>query len=167
MGLKIIRAAPPLIPTNSSEAQKVQRIIRGVKRGLGNIHVCLDDTLFASQSAEHRLDHLRAFSDRHGKHGVTTSTSKYERGVPSVTIIRQSFLFPGAAPLPGKLIDVHDHQWTRTYRQLVQLLGMVVFRLRFIPNLAEAISPLRAKSQGTNRKFAFPVAAKQVSTFAA
>lgn len=114
-----------------------------VTRGLQNVYVYLEDTLFCN---------------RRSKHGVTINTSKCELRKPRVTFLGYTVSSSGMASLLDNVTAILGYPTPHAYRQSQQLVGLVDFYQRFISDCTEISTALidlqrRAKYKFVSRGF--------------
>nr|VZI01415.1 unnamed protein product [Spirometra erinaceieuropaei] len=111
-------------------AQKFQKFIDHVLRGLPFVYAYIDDFLVVSRNEEEHKEHFPLVFDRLDKFGVVVNPSKCVLGVPSLKFL-------------GRQVEaVRDFPPPTSKRQLQRFLGMVNFYRRFLPDCAGLMLPL-------------------------
>ncbi|BHF57334.1 hypothetical protein SprV_0100027500 [Sparganum proliferum] len=123
-------------------AQRFQRFIDRVLRGLPFVYAYIDDLLVASRNAEEHKEHLALVFDRLDQFGVVINPSKCVLGVPSLDFLGHHVDAQGLRPLSSKVEAIRDFPLPTSKRQLQRFLGMVNFYRRFLPNCADLMLPL-------------------------
>ncbi|BHF78006.1 hypothetical protein SprV_0602111600 [Sparganum proliferum] len=123
-------------------AQRFQRFIDHILRGLPFVYAYIDDLLVASRNEEEHKEHLALVFDRLDKFGVVINPSKCVLGVSSLEFLGHQVDSEGLSPLSSKVDAVRNFPPPTSKRQLQRFLGMVNFYRRFLPNCADHMLPL-------------------------
>ena len=128
-----------------NSAQAFQRLMDGVLRGLSDtVFVYLDDILIASPSMEQHTKDVRAVLSRLAGAGLSINKAKCNFGVSSVTFLGHHVSADGILPLPAKVDSISAFPLPKSKVDLQRFLGCINFYHRFIPRLAEILSPLHS-----------------------
>jgi hypothetical protein len=137
-------------------AQRFQRFIDKVLRGLDFCYAYIDEILFASSSQEEHLNHLRTLFQRLEKYSVVVNPSKCVFGQPEVKFLGYPVSGAGICPLPEKVETIRDFKRPQIVKGLRQFLGMINFYCRLIAAAARVQAPQNDLLQG-NAKGRAPV----------
>ena len=119
-----------------------QRLMDGI---LGDLDFCVcyvDDILVFSKDKAQHLQHLRTVLKRLQDNGLILKPDKCDFGTNSVTFLGHEISPSGVKPLQSKVDAVQKFPTPSTVKQLQEYLGMVNFYHRFLPNIANTLTPL-------------------------
>lgn len=123
-------------------AQTFQRFLNEVTNGLDFVFCYIDDILIASKSGtEHKL-HLRLLFKRLAEYGINIKIPKCIFGVTSLEFLGHIISKDGILPSQEKVEAIKTFPKPTTVRQIQRFLGMINFYHRFIPRLAEILTPI-------------------------
>ena len=123
-------------------AQAFQRFMDTVCQALEFAFVYVDDVLVASRNATEHKAHLRQLFQRLQEHGLVINVAKCQFGRSSIDFLGHRITSHGATPLPSKVEAVRQFKQPVTVKGLQEIVGMVNFYRRFIPNAAKIMQPL-------------------------
>ena len=128
---------------------KFQELANEVIKGLESfVYVYLDDFLVFSSSLTEHLDHLRALFSRLRKFNLFVNRKKCALGKTSVSYLGFKISDKGVTPLQDKVEALKKLKSPRCATELRSFNGSVNFYRRFVPKLAELMSPLTSKLKG-------------------
>ena len=110
-----------------------------------NVHyvfVYLDDILIASSSEREHISDIRTVCKRLNDFGLTIRLEKRTFGVKSIDFLGHNITSSGSIPLPNKVNAIRQFPKPQTIRSLQELLGMMNFYRRFVPNAATTLRSL-------------------------
>ena len=142
-------------------AQTFQRFMNQVVQGLDFVFVYIDDILVASKNEEEHKNHLKILFQRLSDFGITIKSSKCEFGVPALDFLSHRITPDGISPSPDRIEAIKNFPQPTSIKKIQQFVGMVNYYHRFIPKLAELLSPLHAhlatllKKPKTQKNFAW------------
>lgn len=125
-----------------NSAQTFQRFINHVLRGLDFVFVYIDDILVASKNEEEHKRHLQQIFERLVEFGITINASKCQFGVSSLDFLSHRITPEGILPTPEKVEAIKSLPPPSSIKQIQKFIGMVNFYHRFIPSLAQLLTPL-------------------------
>ena len=117
-------------------AQTFQRLMNTVFQDINCVFVYLDDILVASSSSNEHLKDLRIVCDRLKTYGLTIRLEKCLYGVHAIEFLGHQITAKGTIPLPSKVKAITQFPRSENVRSLQELLGMINFYHRFVPNAA-------------------------------
>lgn len=123
-------------------AQTFQRLMNEVVKGLEFVFVYIDDILVASKDETQHRQHLRILFQRLLDYGLTVKVSKCLFGVPSLDFLSHNISKKGILPTTEKVQSIETFSSPTSIRQIQQFIGMVNYYHRFIPMLAELLTPI-------------------------
>ena len=132
-------------------AQAFQRLMDTVCQGLDFVFVYLDDILIASENQLQHIEHIRKLFERLHEHGLVINPGKCEFGVHQIQFLGHSVNEQEAFPLPEKVESIRQFVKPKTRKCLQELVGMVNFYHRFIPQAAAIMRPLYQALKGKNK----------------
>ena len=116
--------------------------------GLKGVEVIADDFLicgFGSNKEEATANHdvnLRMFLQRARERGLKLNLEKVKLRLTSVPFIGHLLTDKGLAPYPNKLTAIMNMPTPTNVKSLQQLLGMVQYLSKFLPQLSTITEPL-------------------------
>ena len=125
-----------------SAAQTFQRRMDSVLQDIDSAFVYLDDILIASSTEKEHMDDLKAVFRRLIDHGLVIRLEKCLFGVSSLEFLRHQVSKKGSSPTQAKVKVIHIFPQPSTVKGLQEVLGMINFYHRFLPNIAATLSPL-------------------------
>lgn len=123
-------------------AQTFQRFINDVIKGLDFVFVYIDDILVASHDEEEHLNHLRVLFNRLSEYGLNVKASKCVLGAESLDFLGHTVRKEGITPTEEKIEAISKFPSPSSVRQIQQIIGMVNYYHRFIPNIADILVPI-------------------------
>ncbi|GBN42487.1 Retrovirus-related Pol polyprotein from transposon 17.6 [Araneus ventricosus] len=133
-------------------AQTFQRFINEVLYGFDFCFAYIDDILVFSKDKTEHTQHLEQIFKRFVELGIIINESKCEFGKPQVDFLGHTINSEGILPMCTKVKAIQEFPKPETVNQLRSFLGMVNFYHRFIPKIAEILSPLNAYLVGWEKK---------------
>ena len=133
-------------------AQTFQRLMDTVFQDINCVFVYLDDILVASSSSNEHLKDLRIVCDRLKTYGLTTRLEICLFGVHAIEFLGHQITAKGTIPLPSKVKAITQFPRPENVRSLQELLGMINFYHRFVPNAATLLRPLYGALKGKSQK---------------
>ena len=125
--------------------QKMNELVEGLK----GVEVIADDFLicgFGSDKEEATANHdvnLRMFLQRARERGLKLNLEKVKLRLTSVPFIGHLLTDKGLAPDPNKVTAIMNMPMPTNVKSLQQLLGMVQYLSKFLPQLSTITEPLR------------------------
>lgn len=123
-------------------AQTFQRFMNEVCRGLDFLFVYIDDILVASKNENEHKEHLRLLFERLSQYGITINTSKSILGTDQLDFLSYLITPEGTTPTQEKVEAINNYPIPRSITQIQRFLGMVNYYHRFIPKIAEMLTPI-------------------------
>ena len=123
-------------------AQTFQRFMDHLFRGLDFCYVYVDDLLIASKSLEDHILHLRTGFQRFRQYSLNLNVTKSSFAQTKLTFLGHKIRANGILPLPEKVSAIKQFLKPSYVNQRRQLLGLVNFYHRFIPNCVHLLHPL-------------------------
>ena len=117
-------------------AQTFQRLMDTIFQDINCVFVYLDDILVASSSSNEHLKDLHIVCDRPKTYGLTIRLEKCLFGVHAIEFLGHQITAKGTIPLPSKVKAITQFPRPENVRSLQELLGMIIFYHRFVPNAA-------------------------------
>ena len=133
-------------------AQAFQRLMDTVFQNVHCVFVYLDDILIASSSEREHISDIRTVCNRLNDFGLTIRLEKCTFGVKSIDFLGHNITSSGSIPLPNKVNAITQFPKPQTIRSLQELLGMMNFYHRFVPNAATTLRPLYSALKGNGQK---------------
>lgn len=126
-------------------AQTFQRFMNEVVKDLDfPVFVYIDDILVASKNEEEHKQHLKLLFQKLSEFDIKIKSSKCIFGVTALDFLSHRITSNGIAPSPERVSIINKFPTPTSVTQIQQFVGMVNFYYRFIPNLAELLSPVHA-----------------------
>ena len=122
---------------------------------LGDMPFCacyVDDILIFSKTKEKHLQHLRTVLERLSSHGLIVRFDKCRFGQQKVDFLGHTITKQGMTPLLKKVEAILSFPKPETIKKLQQFTGMVNYYHRFLPGIAQILSPLYNALSGNKRK---------------
>ena len=133
-------------------AQAFQRLMDSVLQDVPFAFVYLDDILIASiDKAQHR-DHLRTIFQLLSANDLVVNKAKCVFGVPELDFLGHHITDEGILPLRSRVKALLEIPVPQDRTSLQRFLGMINYYHRFLPNIAENLSPLHAQSHGKGQQ---------------
>ena len=129
-------------------AQAFQRLMDGILRDIPFTFVYVDDILVASHSHEEHLEHLRQLFQLLSANGLVINKSKCVFGVSELDFLGHRVTAQGIRPLPDRIAALRDCDAPTDRTSLQRFLGMMNYYHRFIPHVADILTPLHAQASG-------------------
>eukprot|EP00794_Sanderia_malayensis_P018523 gene18523-biopygen15608 len=123
-------------------AQTFQRFIHQVLRGLDFVFAYINDLLIANSSEDEHLQHIDILFARLTEYGIVLNPAKCVFGASSLDFLGHHISARGISRLRSKVQAIEEFPLPTSLRKLRELLGLVNFYRRFIPNCASIIQPL-------------------------
>lgn len=145
-----------------NSAQTFQRFLNEVLKGLDFVFCYIDDILIASHSEMEHKSHLESVFKRLSAFGLNIKASKCIFGAKSLDFLSHTISENGIVPSKDRVDAISNLPEPTTIRQIQQFVGMVNYYHRFIPHLAELLSPIHRHlailvKKGKNKKnFSWP-----------
>lgn len=136
-------------------AQTFQRFIDGVLRGLPRVFVYIDDILVYSPDAETHIKDLTAVLDRLLLHGLVISPEKCVLGASSIEFLGYKVSSKGLAPMHDRVDALKLVKPPQDVTSCRRFIGMMNYYHRFIPRLAEILSPLHELANRKKSEFSW------------
>lgn len=143
-------------------AQTFQRFINEVVKGLDFVFAYIDDILVASKTEEEHKNHLKLLFNRLSDFGVNIKASKCVFGSPALDFLSHKITPDGITPSQDRIEAINVFPPPTSIKKIQQFVGMVNYYHRFIPKLAELLSPIHAhlatllKMPKTAKNFSWP-----------
>lgn len=112
----------------------------------------IDDILIASTNRQEHLKHLRMLFERLVEYGLTIKPAKCEFGRTQLEFLGHSITEAGIAPSEARVNAVQRFPEPSSLKQIQRFVGMVNFYHRFVPNLANLLTPIHAQVKLLCRK---------------
>ena len=148
-----------------------QRTIESLLQGISNISVYIDDILVSGSSEMEHLQTLEQVMTRLEQAGMRLKKSKCAFLMNSVEYLGHCISADGIRPSPERKRAVIEAPAPQNLEQLRSFLGLVNYYGKFLPNLANTLSPLYrllqknvAWSWGDDHKRAFQTAKSQLTS---
>ena len=122
--------------------QTFQRFMHQVTNGLSFVFVYVDDILVFSESEEKHQEHLRVLFERLREYGLRIKASKCLFGVSELEFLGYEISNKGIRPSPKRVKQIEEFPAPRSIKQIQRFTGMVNYYHRFIPNLAQKLTPI-------------------------
>lgn len=123
-------------------AQTFQRFMNQVFFGLDFAFVYIDDVLIASKNPNEHFEHLKQIFERLKEYGLTIKSEKCIFGVASLEFLSHTISKEGIKPTKERVEVIHKFPASTSVRQTQQFIGMVNYYHRFVPHLAELLTPI-------------------------
>ena len=133
-------------------AQAFQRLMDTVFQNVHCVFVYLDDILIASSSEREHISDIRTVCKRLNDFGLTIRLEKCTFSVKSIDFLGHNITSSGSIPLPNKVNAITQFPKPQTIRSLRELLGMMNFYHRFVPNAATTLRQLYSALKGKGQK---------------
>ena len=112
----------------------------------------LDDFLVFSKSLEDHLGHLKALFQRLESFGMTLKSTKCHFAKHSVLFLGHEISDNGMRPVTDKVAAISKMKPPQTLKEVRGFLGSINYYRKFLPHLAEKVSPLNDLLKGPKRK---------------
>lgn len=136
-------------------AQSFQRLIDEVLSGLDFCFAYLDDILIASRDQADHKRHLRTVFKRLSQFGLIANKDKCELGQVEMDFLGHHISKEGITPLPKKVVAIRNYPLPHDQESVKKFLGMINFYFRFVPHLADILTPLYELTSGKAKEFAW------------
>ena len=113
--------------------------------------VYLDDVLVYSPTFQDHISHLQQVFDRFRKYNLKLKMRKCHFGKTEVEFLGHIVGQDGIKPNPEKITAVQNMNRPRTVRQVRQLVGLLSYYRRFIPNFSKIAAPLHKLTKKNER----------------
>ena len=114
----------------------------GILRNVTYAFVYLDDILVASRDLSQHKHHLRELFSLLLLHGISINRKKCVFGQEQVKYLGHLVSSRGIAPLPARVQSLLEFPPPSTKLALQRFLGMLNYYRRFIPRLADKLTPI-------------------------
>ena len=148
-----------------------QRTIESILQGIPNVSLYLDDILITGKSDEEHLRNLEEVLSRLEKAGIRLKRSKCAFMLQSVEYLGHSISEKGLQPTGKKVKAIQSAPAPTDLTQLKSFLGLINYYCKFMPNIADTLSPLYRLLQkrvqwkwGKEQQKAFETAKSQLTT---
>ena len=118
---------------------RFQRLMDTVFQNLHCVFVYLDDILIASSSAREHISDIRTVCKLLNDFGLTICLEKCTFGVKLINFLGHNITSSGSIPLPNKVNAITQFPKLQTIRSLQELLRIMNFYHRFVPNAATTL----------------------------
>ena len=108
--------------------------------------------MIASSSEREHISDIRTVCKRLNDFGLTIRLEKCTFGVKSIDFLGHNITSPGSISLLNKVNAITQFPKPQTIRSLQELLGMMNFYHRFVPNAATTLRPLYSALKGKGQK---------------
>ena len=122
---------------------------------LGDLPFCvvyIDDILIFSSSRKQHFKHLRKILQRLTDNGLIVRYDKCVFGASSVEFLGHSISAQGVTPVTSKIDAIQQFPQPTTVKQVQEFCGMINFYHRFLPHIAETMTPLYNAIKGKPKK---------------
>lgn len=142
-------------------AQTFQRFMNEVTKDMDFIFVYIDDILVASKDKiEHRA-HLTQLFERLTNYGLSIKASKCVFGTSELDFLSHNISQKGIQPSQEKIIAIKNFPSPKSIKQIQRIVGMVNYYHRFIPQLANFLTPIHIHlanllKQKKNKQYSWP-----------
>ncbi|UYV66964.1 K02A2.6-like [Cordylochernes scorpioides] len=131
------------LPFGISSAPEIfQKIMGQILEGLGGTLCHMDDILVYGSCQEEHDKRLKTVLTRLSKSGLTLNKDKCKFAVTNIKFLGHQIDPNGIQVDPKRKRAILEFPKPRSVKELKQILGMVNFSARFVPNLAEISHPL-------------------------
>ena len=124
----------------------------GILRNLTYAFVYLDDILVASRDPSQHKHHLRELFALLSAQGISINKKKCVFGQEQVKYLGHLVSAQGIAPLPARVQSLLEFPPPSTKLALQRFLGILNYYRRFIPRLADKLTPLHTALAGSGVK---------------
>ena len=121
-----------------------QRTIENILKGLQGVCVYLDDILVTGKTSAEHLQNLQAVLRRLQENGITLKKEKCEFFLPAVEYLGFRVTKEGLKPTEAKVRAIKEACAPKNISELRSFIGTVNYYARFLPNLAQKMTPLYA-----------------------
>lgn len=129
-------------------AQAFQRLMDGILRDIPFTFVYVDDILVASRSHKEHLEHLQQLFQLLSDNGLVINKGKCVFGVSELDFLGHRVTAQGIRPLPDRVAALCNSAAPTDRTSLQRFLGMMNYYHRFIPHIAETLTPLHSQASG-------------------
>lgn len=149
-------------------SQTFQRFMDDIFSGLDFVYIYIDDLLVASPNKETHLIHLRRVFERLANHGLNIKTSKCTFGVKSLDFLSHEITEDGITPAASRVEAINNLSSPNSIRKIQQFIGMINYYHRFVPKLAEMLTPIHKhlsillKQPKAHKSFSWPAECESV-----
>ena len=119
-----------------------QRMMESILQGLRYVCVYIDDILITGTSEEEHLKNLSEVLLRLENAGIHLKKDKCSFMLPEVQYLGHKISAKGLEPSEGKVKAIRKAPTPKNVTQLKSFLGAVNYYCKFLPNLANSLSPL-------------------------
>lgn len=123
-------------------AQTFQRFMHQVCAGLEFVFVYIDDILVASHDSDEHRDHLDRVFRRLSDYGLTINPTKCVFGSNTLDFLSHKISSEGIAPSQERVEAIANFPEPTNVKQIQRFLGMINYYHRFVPKLAETLTPI-------------------------
>lgn len=123
-------------------SQTFQRFMNEITNGLEFIFVYIDDILVASRNIDEHKQHLILLFERLSKFGLTIKPAKCLFGVKTLEFLGHTINKDGILPSAQRVESIKEFPKPNSIKQIQRFVGMVNYYHRFLPNLAELLTPI-------------------------
>ena len=139
-----------------------QRMIENILQGLKRVCVYIDDILVIGTSEDDHLKNLDEVLQRLKNAGLRLKKEKCNLMLPEVQYLGHKISAKGLEPTDKKIRAIREAPTPQNVTQLRSFLGAINYYCKFLPNLANNLSPLYKLLQHHSKWTWGP---EQVSTF--
>lgn len=129
-------------------APTFQRLMDEIFGDLPFVFCFIDDLLISSKSEEEHREHLRIVLQRLEMYGLVLNLDKCVLGAPEVNFLGYKVSTEGIRPLPDKVSAIVNFPVPTNTEELARYIGMLNFYHRFMPHIADVLTPLTAQLSG-------------------
>lgn len=119
-----------------------QRFMNQLFEDLEYVFVYADDILVFSETASNHREHLREVFCRLQTTGLRIKQAKLVLGVPSLDFLSYEVSGTGMRPSASRVSAIREYPTPKTLKDAQRFCGMVNYYRRFVPNMAETLSPI-------------------------
>ena len=119
-----------------------QTFINSIVQDLDFVFAYIDDLLIGSKSEEEHKQHLEILFHRLSDNCLSLNPSKCVFGASSLKFLSHTISEHGIAPSQKRVEAIINMPPPSSIRQIQQFVGMINYYNRFIPYLAELLSPI-------------------------
>ena len=118
-----------------------------LQAGRLGVSICLDDIVHGATQPQHDARLQQVFHSLSAHH-IILNTVKCLLGIPEIKVVGYKLSGQGITSISLHVDAIHTLLESQSFSQLASSLGMATYYLRFLPQSASTVAPLRHLGSG-------------------